>query len=97
VTLKNWWLPDVIFKVVPIHLLGVLDIKNLTREYIWLHECVKLIYFMLQYVYVVVIGSLSCDSVVSFWSAQASVDVFDIVCSSDDIGARIKKWLEHLS
>jgi hypothetical protein len=53
--------------------------------------------FMFQNVYVVAMGSGSSDSVVSFWSAQASAAVFDLVRSSDGISSRRKKRLESLS
>jgi hypothetical protein len=49
---------------------------------------------MLQHVDVVTMGSRPSDSVVSFWSAQASAAMFDLVRSSYDISSRMKKRLE---
>jgi hypothetical protein len=46
---------------------------------------------MLKHVDVVAMGSRPSDSVVLFWSAQASVVVFDLVRSSDDISIRRNK------
>jgi hypothetical protein len=97
VAFKNWWLPDVIFKVVPICLFNLLDVKHLARGKVRLHEYGKLVDVMLQHIDVVEMGSQPSDSIISFWSAQASAAVFDLVRSSDDIGARIKKRLEYLS
>jgi hypothetical protein len=97
VVFKNCFLPDIIFKVLPIRLLHVLDVKHLERGEVWLHEYGKLMDFMLKHVDVVVMQSGPCDSVVLFWSAQASADVFDLVHSSDGISSRKKKRLESLS
>jgi hypothetical protein len=45
---------------------------------------------------VVAMGSRPSDSVISFWSAQASATMFDIVSSSDGIISRRKKILKSL-
>jgi hypothetical protein len=96
VAFKNWWLPAVIFRVVPIRLLNVFDVKHLAMGKVWLHDYGKLIDVMLQHVDMVAMGYQPCDSVVSFWSDQAYAAVFDLVCSSDGIGARRNKRLESL-
>jgi hypothetical protein len=97
VTFKIWFLPDIIFKVLPIRLLNVLDVKHLERGKVRLHEYGKLMDDMLQHVDVVAMGSRPSDSVVSFWSAQASAAVFDLVRSSYGVSIRRKKKLESLS
>jgi hypothetical protein len=97
VAFKNWVLPDVIFKVLPIRLLNVLGVKHLARGEVRLHEYSKLMDGMLQHVDVVAMGSHQSDSFVSFWSAQASVAVFYLVRSSDGISSKRKKMLEYLS
>jgi hypothetical protein len=94
VTFKNWFLPDIIFKVLPIRLLNMLDVKHLARGKARLHEYGKLMDVMLQHVDVVATRSRPSDSIISFWSAQASAAVFDLVRSS---GGRRKKRLESLS
>jgi hypothetical protein len=53
----------------------------------------KLIDVMLQHVDVVAMGSHPSDSIVSFWSAQASADVFDLFRYSYGIGTRRNKLL----
>jgi hypothetical protein len=95
VAFKNCFLPDIIFKV--LRLLNVLDVKNLARGEVRLHEYGKLMDVMLQHVDVVAMGYRPIDSVDSFWSAQASAAVFDLVRSSDGISSRRKKRLESLS
>jgi hypothetical protein len=52
---------------------------------------------MLQNGDVVAMGYQPSDSVVSFWSAQASAAVFDLVGSSDGISSRRKKRSKSLS
>jgi hypothetical protein len=37
VVFKNWFLPDIILKLLPIHLLNVLDVKHLARGEVRLH------------------------------------------------------------
>jgi hypothetical protein len=37
VTFKNWFLPDIIFKVLSIHLLNVLNVNHLARRNVRLH------------------------------------------------------------
>jgi hypothetical protein len=37
VAFKNWFLPDIISKVLPIHLLNLLDVKHLSMVKVWLH------------------------------------------------------------
>jgi hypothetical protein len=56
VVFKNWFLPDIIFKVLQIHLLNVLDVKHLARGEVRLHEYGKLMDVMLQHVDVVAMG-----------------------------------------
>jgi hypothetical protein len=96
VAFKNWFLPGIIFKVLPICLLNVLDVKHLARGEVRLHEYGKMMDLMLQHVEVVAMGFRPSDSVISFWSAQASAVVFDLVRSSDGIRSRRKKRLESL-
>jgi hypothetical protein len=48
VAFYSWFLPDVIFKVLPIHLLNVLDVEHLSREKVWLNEYSNLMDIMLQ-------------------------------------------------
>jgi hypothetical protein len=97
VAFKNWFLPDIIFKVLPIRLLNVLDVKNLARGEVRLHEYGKLMDVMLQHVDVVAMGSPPSDSVILFWSAQAFAAVFDLVRSSYGIISRRKKRLDFMS
>jgi hypothetical protein len=47
VAFKNWFLPDIIFKVLPIRLLNVLDVKHLARGEVRLHGYGKLMDAML--------------------------------------------------
>jgi hypothetical protein len=96
VAFENWFLPDIIFKFLPIRLLNVLDVKHLARGKVRLHEYGNLMDVMLQHLDVVAMGSPPSDSVVSFWSDQASAAVFDLVCSSDGISSRRKKSLKYL-
>jgi hypothetical protein len=51
---------------------------------------------MLQHVDVVAMGSRTSDSIISFWSAQASAAMFDLVCSLDGIRSPRKKRLESV-
>jgi hypothetical protein len=97
VAFKNRFLPDIIFKMLPIRLLNVLDVKHLARRKVWFHEYGKLMDVMFQQVDVMAMGSRPSDSIVSCWSAQASAAVFDLVRSSDGIISRRKKRLESLS
>jgi hypothetical protein len=97
VAFKNLFFSDIIFKVLPIRLLNVVDVKHLARGKVRLHEYGKMMDVMLQHVDVVAMGSRLSDSVVSFWSAQASAAVFDLVRSSDGTSSRRKKILESLS
>jgi hypothetical protein len=76
VAFKNWFLPDIIFKVLPIRLFNVLYVKHLARGEARLHEYGKLLDIMLQNVDVVAMGSRPSGSLVSFWTAQASAAVF---------------------
>jgi hypothetical protein len=82
--------------VFPIRPLNVLDVKHLARGKVRFHEYGNLMDVTLQHVDVVAMGSRPSDSVVSFWSAQASAAVFDLVRSSDGIISRRKKRLESL-
>jgi hypothetical protein len=98
VAFKNWNLPDIIFKMLPICLLNVLDVKHLAKGGGGrLHEYGKLMDVTLQQVDVVAMGSRPSDSVISFWYAQASATVFNLVRSSHGIISRRKKRLESLS
>jgi hypothetical protein len=97
VAFKNWFLPDIIFKVLPISLLNVLDVNHLATGGVRLHEYGKMMDVILQHVDVVAMGYRPSESVVLCWSAQASAAVFDLVRSSDGIISRRKKRLESLS
>jgi hypothetical protein len=94
---KNWFLPDIIFKVLPICLLNVLDVKHLAMGKIRLHKYGTPIDVMLQHVDMVAMGYWPSESIVSFWSAQASAAVFDLFRSSYVIIIRRNKSLEYLS
>jgi hypothetical protein len=90
-------LPDIIFKVLPIRLLNVLDVNHLAMGKVRFQEYGKLMGVMFQHVDVVAMWSRQSDIVVSFWSAQASAAMFDLVRSSDGISSRRKERLESLS
>jgi hypothetical protein len=70
VAFNNWWLPDGIIKVLPNHLLNMLDVNHLARGEVGLHEYSKLMDVMLQHVDVVTMGYKPSDSVISFWSLK---------------------------
>jgi hypothetical protein len=72
-------------------------VKHLSRGEVQLHEYGKLMHVMLQHLDVVAMGSRPSDSIISFWSAQASAAVFYLVHSSGGISSRRKKKLESLS
>jgi hypothetical protein len=77
--------------------LDVFDGNHLAMGKVRLYKYDNLMSVMLEHVDAMSMGSQPCESVVSFWSTQASVLVFYLVSSSDGIGARIKKRLEYLS
>jgi hypothetical protein len=83
--------------VLPIHLLNVLDVTHLSRGEVRLHEYDTMMDAMLQHVDVVTMGYRPSDSVISFWSTQASAAMFDLIRSSDDISSRRNNRLESLS